>query len=240
MREQLKLLERLQTVDAELNEVKQALKVLPVKLESLKEDVSRVEAFLDKERQQLMEAQAYRAELEQAGKVQSDQLNKAKSKLTQIRTSKEYMATQRELEVTRRTAMEREEELLKLMQAIEESEAKIAVHEEELNALKEHVAQEARETEGKLEELSREAKKMQKQRDSMTDGVSASLLRRYNVIQRRTGNAVVAARHGVCTGCNMLLLPQLFRILQAGQTVECCPSCQRIVYFEAEAEAEAE
>jgi len=238
LREQLKLLEQLQTVDAELNEVKQALTVLPAKLESLREDVDRVESLLEKEHHQLDDAQSYRAELEQTIKAQTDQLNKAKAKLTQIRTSKEYMATQRELEVTRRSTLEREDELLKLMQAIEESEGKIAVHEEDLGALKDHVAEEAAETESKLAELGKKANTMQAQRDTMTDGVSASLLRRYDVIQRRTGNAVVAARHGVCTGCNMQLLPQLFRILQAGKTVECCPSCQRIVYFEVEDEGD--
>ncbi len=238
MREQLKLLEKLQKVDAELNEVKKSLVSLPVKLDSLKEDVSRVEGFLGQEQLQLSEAQSYRAELEQTIKGQTDLLNKAKAKLTQIRTSKEYMATQRELEVNRKNTMEREDELLKLMEAIEVTAEKVGKHEEELKALQEHVAEEARETEGSLKELRKRADSMQAERDTMTDGISMGLLRRYDVIQRRTGKAVVQAVNGVCTGCHMQLLPQLFRILQAGQTVETCPSCQRIIYFESGDEAE--
>ncbi len=234
MREQLKLLENLQQVDAELNEVKRSLVALPAKLKSLKEDVDSVEALLGSERAQLEDAQMYRAELKQTIKAQTDQLTKAKAKLTQIRTSKEYMATQRELENTRKSTMEREEELKKLEEAIEVSEAKVKEHEEELGALKDHVAEEERETEASLAELQKRADTMQVERDKMTDGIPSSLLRRYEVIQRRTGNAVVPARDGVCTGCNMQLLPQLFRILQAGRSVETCPSCQRIVYFEEE------
>jgi predicted nucleic acid-binding Zn-ribbon protein len=34
----------------------------------------------------------------------------------------------------------------------------------------------------------------------------------------------------------MQLPPQLFNILQRGSTIEHCPSCQRIVYFEEEDE----
>ena len=236
--DQLKLLEKLQQVDAKLRETQDALTALPAKLRSLKEDVSRVEKLLETERQQLAEVQHYRADLENANKADQDQMNKAKTKLTQVRTSKEYMATQRELESTRRTTSERDEELLKLMEAIDHSQKSIQQHEEELAALKQHVEEEARATAEQVAQLENELKAHEAEHQAMAVGIRKDVLSKYETIRRRRGLAVVPAHHGVCMGCNMALPPQLFNILQRGQTIEFCPSCQRIVYYEEETESQ--
>ena len=234
MREQLKLLESLQQVDADLHEKEQALSSLPAKLKSLKEDVSRVELMLQKEQLQLDDSQRLRAELDGGIKANQDQLNKSKGKLTQVRTSKEYMATQREMEATRKSNQEREDELLKLMEAIQASEQSIAVHTEELGALQGHVQEEEAETQDKISALSLEVEKLKAARDKMAKGIRHDVLAKYNAIRNRRGNAVVPARSGVCTGCHMKLPPQLFNIMQRETSIEYCPSCRRIVYFEAE------
>jgi uncharacterized protein len=232
LREQLKLLEQLQQFDAKLQETEDALSSLPAKLKSLKDDVSRVEALLEGERQQLAEARRYREELEGAIKADQEQLNKSKVKLTQVRTSKEYMAGQREMEVSRKSAGEREEELLKLMEAIDKSQTSIKVHEEELAALKQHVAEEEKETASKLMDLEEMRRRQRVERDAMAGTIRKDVLSQYEAIRRRRGHAVVAARHGVCTGCNMHLPPQLYNILHRGTSLEHCPSCHRIIYFE--------
>ena len=234
MREQLKLLETLQQVDADLHEKELALSSLPTKLQSLKDDVSRVEMLLQKELVQLEDSQRLRAELEGGIKGNQDQLNKSKGKLTQVRTSKEYMATQREMEATRKSNQEREDELLKLMEAIESSQKSINEHQEDLKALQEHVKVEETETQETIAGLQVEVNALQAKRDKMGKGIRRDVLAKYDVIRHRRGNAVVPARKGVCTGCHMQLPPQLFNILQRENSIEYCPSCRRIVYFEGE------
>jgi predicted nucleic acid-binding Zn-ribbon protein len=236
LREQLKLLEKLQRVDGKLHETQDLLTSLPVKLDSLKEDVSRVETLLEGERQQLTDVQGYKNDLEASMKADHDLMNKAKAKLTQVRTSKEYMATQRELESSRKGTGEREDELIKLMEAIESFQKSIKVHEEELAALQEHVDEEAAETAGQIADLKKKLAGQQKSRDSMASTIKKSVLGKYNAIRRRRGLAVVPAEEGVCTGCHMALPPQLYNILQRETSIEYCPSCQRIVYYETEAE----
>lgn len=234
MREQLKLLEQLQKVDLEITEYTQSLTSLPAKLRSLKEDVQRVETMLQAEQDQLTEAQRYRRELDQIIKLNQDQQNKSKVKLAQIRNNKELLATQRELETSRKSGQEREEELTKLETAIKDSEDKVRAHEADLQALKAIADEEERQTETKLKELRQKIEQNRTKRRGMTSGIDKDLLRRYETIQKRRGNAVVPARHGVCTGCNMHLPPQLFNTLQAETSIEHCPSCQRIVYFVSE------
>jgi predicted nucleic acid-binding Zn-ribbon protein len=62
-------------------------------------------------------------------------------------------------------------------------------------------------------------------------------VRRYEFISgRRPGRAVVPAREGRCTGCNMMLPPQLFNELQLNTKILQCTNCQRVLYFETEEE----
>jgi len=230
--DQLKLLEELQGLDAKLHETEDALSALPARLESLKVDVGRVEALLEGERGRLAEASRLREELEASIRAEQDQLTKSKAKVSQVRTSKEYMASQREVEAVRKSTTEREDEVLKLAQAMETFQASIKTHEDELNALKAHVDEEERETAGKLAELEALRKEQVDGRQRMASTIRKEVLAKYETIRRRRGLAVVPARHGVCTGCNMHLPPQLYNILHRGNTIEHCPSCQRIIYYE--------
>ena len=232
LREQLKLLEELQQVDLQLSETEESLAALPQKLQSLKDDVARVEKLLEAERGQLEEALAYKAGRQQEIKEEQDLLQKTKSKLAAVRTSKEYLAIQREFEANRKMTGEREEEVAKLMEAIEKFQTSIASHEEELQELRSHVEQEEAETEKAVGELQARAKAQRADRDGMAAAIPKSAMRKYDAIRRRRGGkAVVPAARGVCTGCNMQLPPQLYNIIQAGDTIEQCPNCQRIVYF---------
>lgn len=231
MLDQLKLLEELQQLDAKLHETEDSRTILEAKLKSLKEDVGRVETLLDGERQQLADARRYREELEASIKAEQEQLNKSKVKLQQVRTSKEYMASQREVDTARKSSSEREEELIKLMDAVEAFQKSIKVHEDELAQLKQAVAEEEKDTAAKLEVLEGERKQRVVARDALATTVRKDVLAKYEAIRRRRGLAVVPAKNGVCTGCNMHLPPQLYNILHGANSIEHCPSCQRIVYF---------
>ena len=81
------------------------------------------------------------------------------------------------------------------------------------------------EIEGKIAELRVE-------RDKVAASVRPDVLKRYGNIRMRRGLAVVSVRNGTCQGCNMNIPPQLYNVLQRGQTVETCPSCHRIIYWE--------
>ncbi len=38
--------------------------------------------------------------------------------------------------------------------------------------------------------------------------------------------------NGTCRGCNMNIPPQLFNVLQRGTSIETCPYCHRIIFWE--------
>ncbi|MBK8480398.1 MAG: hypothetical protein IPL40_04365 [Proteobacteria bacterium] len=240
MREELKLLEELQGVDLELQETDKALQALPLRLQELKHDVESVDALLVRERKQLEDVQRYRGELEQSLQRDQDQLNKTKAKLTQVKTSREYMAVQREFESSRRLINERELELAKLTGAIDQTQESVLRHEQELEGLRTHFGEEEQATATQMAALEQQVAGRRGERAALATRVSKTVVRKYEQIRRQRGGlGLAAAREGVCGGCRMHLPPQLYNILQRAETLEQCPNCQRIVYFPDQSEAPA-
>jgi predicted nucleic acid-binding Zn-ribbon protein len=69
-------------------------------------------------------------------------------------------------------------------------------------------------------------------RDKIAGGIKPDVLKRYGAIRMRRGLAITTVRNGTCQGCNMNVPPQLYNVLQRGDTIETCPYCHRIVYWE--------
>jgi hypothetical protein len=231
LREQLRLLEELQRYDARLQEYESGLKSLPEKLQGMKNDLAKVEALLEKERQNLADTEKWRRDQELNLKSDESNISKAKTKLQQVKTGKDYMAAQREIEATRKMVGEREEEILKVIEAIEASKKRIEAHEQDVAQLREHVAQEETVINAKLEELRGKADAERVARETVSTKVNPNVLKKYSTIRIRRGLAVVPVKGGTCMGCHMAVPPQLFRILQRGDSIETCPTCQRIIYW---------
>jgi hypothetical protein len=240
LREQLKLLEALQREDAKIQELEGARRAIPARLESMRNDLSQVEELVARERAELEETERWRREQETDMKAEEQQLSKAKSKLGQVKNSKEYMATQREVETNRRLTAETEEKLLRVLDAAETARARIAKHEQEVARLREMVAQEEAAAQEKLATLDGELAVTRTRRDEAAKAVRPDVLKKYGAIRMRRGLAVVAVKSGTCTGCHMNIPPQLFNTLQRGTSLELCPSCHRIIYWDKLMEEPAE
>lgn len=232
MKDQLKLLEELQRHDARLQEHEAGVKALPEKLQLLKRDLDKVEGMLSLERQNLADTEKFRRDLEGQLKVDEANISKAKAKLAQVRTGKDYMAAQREMEATRKMTGEREEEILKLIEAIEVSKKSIDAHEKDVAELRAHVAREEEATNAKVAELTASVAGEHAERDLIAAKVKPDILKKYGTIRIRRGLAVVPVVKGVCQGCHMSIPPQLFNILQRAVTIETCPTCNRIIYWD--------
>lgn len=232
MREQLKLLEELQRYDVRIQELEAARKAIPKKIGDMKEDLRRMEDLAGRERAELEATETWRRDQESDMKSEEQQLLKAKAKLTQVRTSKEYMATQREVETTRKQAQEAEEKLLKVMEAAETARARIAEHAQNVEHLRELVAKEEEAGGKELAEVERELETARGGRGRLTKSVQPDVLKKYESIARRRGLAVVAVHDGTCSGCHMNVPPQIYNMLQRGSTLELCPNCHRIVYWD--------
>ena len=231
MKDQLMLLEELQRHDARIQELQKARQAIPAKLDDMRLDLKRVGDILEQERTQLAETEKWRQEKDEERKAEEGLLQRAKSRVGQVKNAKEYMASQREVETTRKLAAETEEKLKAVNEAAAQFRERIAAHESDLEKLRRHVAGEEQAAAAKLAKLEGEIAGLQQGREAAASRVRPEVLKKYSTIRLRRGLAVVAVVGGRCTGCNMNIPPQLYNILQRGNSIEACPNCHRIIYW---------
>ena len=232
MRDQLKKLEELQKFDAQITELNQALQAIPAKLEATKNDLVRVEALLANERAQLAETQRYYKDQKHLVESDEELANSSKGKQAASRNTKEYSAAQRELDTSRENIAARQAEMAKLIEAIESKEKLLAERDADVKQLRSSVERDTTQSQGKVGELEGKIAALRVDRDKIAKTVRADVLKRYVNIKVRRGSALAAVEGGTCRGCNMNIPPQLFNVLQRATTVETCPYCHRIIYWD--------
>ena len=239
MRDQLKLLEELQRHDARLQEIEGVMKSLPEKLRAAELALRELEKLLTKEREELLDTEAFRKSQEDDQKDAEQLLSRAKSKLSQVKNLREANAVQREVETTRRQMDNRQEDVQKLATALAQQRDKIDEHEARLTAERTAVESQREGVEEKLRELGNQQVEIRAARDEIAKLVKPEVLRKYGTIRMRRGMAVVPVKDGTCRGCNMNIPPQLYNVLQRGSSLELCPNCNRIIYWAKLLEEEA-
>jgi predicted nucleic acid-binding Zn-ribbon protein len=232
LKDQLLLLTELQRHDARIQELEQMMKVFPAKLEAMNADVKRVEQMLERERLQLAETESWRKRQEDEMKSEEDRAIAAKQRSAAVKNAKEYMASERELQATRKSAQERQEEVAKLVEAVETAKKSIAQHEADFEALKQHVASEEGAAQAKTGELQAQIADERKLREVAAARVRPDVLKKYSAIRMRRGLAMAPVKNGTCQGCNMNIPPQVFNQLQRGDSIELCGNCNRIIYWD--------
>jgi predicted nucleic acid-binding Zn-ribbon protein len=224
------LLKELQAIDSRSQELRKSIDALPERLRPAKQDLAKLEALLQQERTQLADTEKWGADQEEQVRREEESVRQAKSKLQQSRNAKDFAAASREVENKRRMISEREEELVKVMSAMEAARTQLAQREKDVEALRQQVATEEAAVSSRTAELSVELESAQSGRGAIASQVPRDLLRRYEQVQRRRGIALVPVVDGICKGCFMSLPPQLGNIIARATSLESCPSCQRLLY----------
>jgi uncharacterized protein len=232
LKDQLLLLTELQRHDARIQELEQMVKAFPTKLEAMNADLKRVESLLDRERAQLTDTESWRKRQEDEMKQQEQRALAAKQHSASVKNAKEYMASERELQATRKNASERGEEVSKLVGAVETAKTSIEQHEADFLALKAHVESEQKAADEKIAELQKQIAEERKGREVAAGRVRPDVLKKYSAIRMKRGLALVPVKNGTCQGCNMNIPPQLFNMIQRGDSIELCGNCNRIIYWD--------
>lgn len=232
MKEQLVLLLELQKIDAVVFELRSSIKALPEKLAPAKADLAKLEAMLQAERDRLAETEVWRREQEHLISQDQEDIQKAKSKLQASKNSKDFAAASREVDNKRRSMNEREEEVLKVIEALEKSRGEIAAHEKDVEALRQTIEAEEAKVATQIAELTAQADEASAGRAEITANVEKGLLKKYDYIVQFRGIAVAPVVNGTCQGCHMSVPPQLNNMLARGDSIESCPRCQRLLFRE--------
>ncbi len=229
--EQIRILEELAAIDAELKTMDEELSGERSTLNALKATLKKLEEKQQEGKTALDANDKNRNEFIADVRTMMQQLDHSREKLNRSRTERESNAAQRELEELRKLVRDREDEIGRLTtegdalrQQQDGTESEIKKVEAELGTNEGAITQ-------KLGNIEGERAMKQKARDDVAKKLPTILYRRYETVRTRRSVGIAQTSDGTCKACNMALPPQLYHRLRREPLLEQCPSCQRIIYF---------
>jgi predicted nucleic acid-binding Zn-ribbon protein len=229
--DQIRALEKLAQIDAELKILTEQLTQERSTLDGLRSGIAKLDEKVAAGRASLAGMDKTRGELIQDVRNMSQQLEHSREKLSRSRTERESNAAQRELEELRKLVRDREDEIGKLTTEAESSRLALESTEADHGKLVADLGAREGDISSKLSEVESKAREKQTERDAATKTLPAQLFRRYDLIRQKRGTAIAQTNDGTCNACHMALPPQLFHRLRREPILEQCPSCNRIIYF---------
>jgi len=230
LRTKLMMLEELQELDLKIDGRHGERQALLDRLAELDQKVELVRSVVAEKRSEQAILEEERRGLEESLVAEDENIARSEARQKEIKTQKEYQAVNKEITAARKLKGELEEQILQKTAQSEELAVAIAASEEELASLEQTVGAQKDEVQQDIERLDREIATDAAAKEATVKGVPSSLLKRYEALrERRQGIALVEARDGNCSGCNMNLPPQLYNSLFRGEDLVLCPHCQRML-----------
>jgi hypothetical protein len=236
MRDQLRALARLSEIDASAGDIDQELKDIPARIADMRADVEKLEAMLQRERQELEDAERLGRQHEEQLGQSNEMLSRAKGKGAKARNAREVDAAEREMEAVRRTMREREEERGRLREAMNKSRATLEQHQLEIGELRAVIEEDERKARARLDELNAQRTQVLTGRDAIVAQLEKTLVRRYERIREKRGTAVVEVVDETCQGCQLRLPAQQANELRRSEEIHQCPQCNRILFYRSDLE----
>jgi hypothetical protein len=231
MNPQIEHLKALQEIDSDISELRKGVAMIPGQIESGKSALMEKKKRLDEASDLIKSLQQKRLKLEQEVKAENDHMAKAKTKLTAVKTNKEYTALLTEIDAIKLKVGALEEQQLEIMESLEEKEKAIpafkSVCKEEEDKFNQYKAQKEAEKTRMEADLDVDLKK----REEVARAIDPKLARRYDVIAKQRGAGVASLVGHTCQGCFQQILPQMVIEIKTGEKVHECNHCSRFLYW---------
>jgi len=229
MKEQLRLLLKVQEFDSQLLEVDLRKAFFPDLLVQLQEEIDKLEKEFGEKAERLVEVKKEIGLLELEVESENTGFQKSQKKLTKVTTNKEYDAVQLEIQTHEVKIGEAEQRIIVLMDEQENLERDVEKLETEVKETIAKNKNRIKEIKRNSQEIDSVIAKIQKKRDKVSSQISPQLLNRYRQIRSgREGIAVVPIVERACGGCRISLPPQTIQEVRAGKLV-ICESCGRLI-----------
>jgi len=241
LRDQLKALEALQTIDVQIAELMRGGEEHPRKLAELESQLGAARGAVEVERTRLAEIERQKKALEEQLAADKDKVKKWEGRLTEQRSTREYSALAREIDIAKKQNETAAEEVVELARQAESARSVIAEREASFKTAETALVGQMQTIRAQMADIDARRKNLEEKRADAAKSVPAGILRKYDVIQKRRTTAIVPVIGGTCQGCHMNIPPQLNNELRATGRIDTCPSCFRMIYAaEAYAEQNAE
>ena len=230
MKDKLQALAELQKVDLEIAALRKSAEVWPREMRELERELAAARAAVEAERSRAADLERQRKELEQNITAERDKVKKWEQRLTEQRSTREYSALAREIDIARKANATMQEEVAALSRSLNEAREAVKGKEQEFQAHQARIGAQIQELRERMNASEGQVAELNKRRSAAAHHVDAALIRRYEAVRKKRMPAMVSVVGGRCTGCNMNIPPQLYNTLRATLGTDVCPSCHRIIH----------
>ncbi len=231
MRDKLLALAALQKVDLDIAALKKNAETYPREMAELEKQLSAAKAAVDAERTRLEQLDSQKRTLEQTITEDRDKVRKWEARLSEQRSTREYSALAREIDIAKKGQLTMAEEVQELgRQGLVQREL-VKAKETDFGTQTQSLVDRIDVLRGKLAEVEAQVKSVDLKRAESAQSVDATLLRQYDVVRKKRMPALVPVNApGTCSGCRMNIPAQRFNTLVATRGIDTCPACSRIIY----------
>ncbi|HSA61726.1 MAG TPA: C4-type zinc ribbon domain-containing protein [Nitrospiraceae bacterium] len=239
MNQKISPLIELQKLDLRIMEINEIRRKIPERLHAAETPLRNATQILNDTTATVEVAVKERRSHEKDLEAHEVQTDKMKSRLSELKTNKEYQAHLFEIELSNKKRGDFEEKILVCMEKIDQLQRTAKETQEKVKALQTVFAQEKSVLDEQDRTLAAELAQLEVKQREASARVEKSLLERYSQIKAaRKDQALAAVRGGICAGCRLQIPPQLIAQVKRSEDLHVCPYCRRMLYWEGEPVAE--
>lgn len=230
MRDQLKALEALQKIDLQIAELLKGGAENPKRLAELESQLGAARGAVEAERKKLTELERQKKAVEEQLAADKDKVKKWEARLTEQRSTREYSALAREIDIAKKQNDTAGEEVVELARQRETTRKVVTEREGAFKSAETALMAQMQQIQTDMSDLDSRRKNLDEKRAAAAKHVPPATLRRYDIIQKRRSMALAQVIGGACQGCHMNVPPQLYNELRTNPRMDVCQSCGRMIY----------
>jgi predicted nucleic acid-binding Zn-ribbon protein len=227
----LKTLIDLQRLDQEIAELSSRIDTFPNQIQTIEKQLNDFIHAHEERQHHLSSNQKERRDMEGEIQVIRQKISKHKDQLYLVKTNEQYRAMLKEIEGEEANIRSIEDRILEKMIESEELQMLVTEAAGRLDSEKARVAKEKAELEAAANASREERDHSVQERRELAAKLNEDILAHYERVRKgRGGLALAEVRQGKCMGCNVMLRPQLYYDVRAGEGLYECENCARILY----------
>jgi predicted nucleic acid-binding Zn-ribbon protein len=231
LRDKLLALTALQKVDLDIAALRKSADSFPREISDLDKQLQASKSAVDAERNKLEDLGRHRESLEHTVAEDKDKVKKWEARLTEQRSTREYSALAREIDIAKKGQQTMSEEIAELARQATVQRELTKTKDAEFQTKTKDLVERIEQLKARLADVEGQIKGIDAVRGDVARKVDGKLLRQYDAIRKKRLPAIVAVTApGTCGGCRMNIRPQMYNQLVASRGVEVCPSCSRMIY----------
>ena len=231
LKEQLRNLLQLQTVDTEIYNLKAEKEAKPQEIKLLDDAFqAKKQGMADLEKKSLdIQKQKKDKELELASKEEA--AKKLQTQLYSLKTNKEYQTMLQQINDAKADGSVIEDQILRSMDQLDQVKAEIEKEKQALQREEKKFNEEKNKIQNRVKEIDDRIAQLDAQRNQMAPNIDKKIMAQYNrILASRDGLAIVGVKDNSCQGCNMFVPPQVINLIKMYERIITCEVCNRMLY----------